>query len=502
MAMANCVGIMNFCYNAVHVRTRGSSRRGIGGFAMSGVGAARQGIAASYGEAAGRSMSLRFRLVMIPALVLGLGVAVAIGATMHGARARVQAEVGSSMRLGRTLVEEALPDIEKATDPRAALASLAAALPRTRHVTLTVWRSGDTAPIGTAAALPGEGREAPAWFSRIVNPRTAVDTVDVTVKGRKYGEILIAPHPDDEVAEVWDEFKLFTSLFAGLALATVALIYWSLGLALRPIHVLADGMDQLEHGHFDAHAAPTSVTELRRIGERFNSLARALERLAADNRRLMERLIAVQETERKELARELHDDLGPRLFGIKADAVCILRAAGGEEIAARARSIGELVDGIQQLNRRFLARLRPLILDEMGLSEALRQLVDSWQERNPEIACTLALSGPAEVADEAVGLTAYRVVQECLTNVARHAGAGTVTVRVACDADGKDAAQPGMLRISVEDDGKGLPPDHRFGFGLLGMSERVRSLGGSLDLARAPGGGTIVSVAIPLARQG
>ena len=308
----------------------------------------------------------------------------------------------------------------------------------------------------------------------------------------------MSSHPEDEIVEIWDEIKEQLLLLAVVSLLTGTLILVTVTIALRPLRELALGFDRLERGELTGLPRPIRVTELRRIGEQFDGLARSLQRVTADNHHLIDRLISVQEAERKEIAHELHDEFGPSLFGIRADVACILKwAAAGEsrltDIRDRATSISALVDGIQRLTVQMLARLRPLVLDQMGLAEALRQLTMTWRERYPDIAWSLQLQPGIDVADEELALTLYRVVQECLTNVVRHAGATDVAVVLEANAD--------MIHVAVRDNGRGLTPDVRFGLGLLGMSERVRSLGGRLLVGRGDMSGGLVEAFVPAVRR-
>jgi two-component system sensor histidine kinase UhpB len=160
---------------------------------------------------------------------------------------------------------------------------------------------------------------------------------------------------------------------------------------------------------------------------------------------------------------------------------------------------------VQQINRRILRRLRPIALKEIGLEAALSELVFLWRERNPQTQWSLEVSKSAEQIGEAESLTVYRMVQECLTNAARHADATRVEVRVdrlAADAAAiKDLEFPGRrgaIYVSVRDDGKGMPEQPSGGFGLLGIGERVRGMGGMLRISNPASGGTIVEAAIPV----
>ncbi len=451
--------------------------------------------------------SLRARLIAIPGAILLIGLAVTFAVTLHSARLRVATETGAALSVGRSLAALTLRAVE--AGPEAGMLDrLTASLPKLRHVRLIVRADGAAeAPAVVASA------RVPRWFARLFAPPPASATVPVLAGGRAIGEIEIIGNPLDEIAEIWTEMRFLAGLMAALALSIVALLAWSSGVALRPLRRLAEGLDRLGQGRFEAISPPIRLVELRRIGDTFDRLAAALARVTADNHHLIDRLISVQEEERKEIARELHDEFGPALFGIRAELACILRAAGGpdgetraadtrtEEIKARAREITALVDHIQRGNARMLERLRPLILDHMGLAEALRQLVMGWEERVPRLQFSLALPPVLPALDERVGLTLFRAVQECLTNTVRHSGAEHVAVRLAL----RQAGLPGgAIEATVEDDGSGFAPDQRFGFGLLGMSERARGLGGEVrigagspEIGRA-GKGARVEISIPL----
>ncbi len=330
-------------------------------------------------------------------------------------------------------------------------------------------------------------------FSELLAPRPQHDSFPIVVRGQTVGRVLMQSNPSDEINEIWSEVQLLAALLGGLWVLITAMIFWAVGLSLRPLRNLAEAFDSLEHGHFQPLPV-IQVAELRRIGARFNSLGRTLERVTADNHLLIDRTMSVQEAERKEIARELHDEFGPALFGIRADAACITRwtkegSARARDIEERSLSIAGLTDGIQKITYRMLDRLRPLVLEQMGLREALRQLVASWQERYPDTTWSLRLSPSLGECGELVGLTLYRAVQECLTNVVRHANANAVTITI--EADGE------AIRMSAGDDGRGLPADFRFGYGLLGMAERIRQLRGRLIVRGGPEGGTLVEIVIP-----
>jgi two-component system sensor histidine kinase UhpB len=222
--------------------------------------------------------------------------------------------------------------------------------------------------------------------------------------------------------------------------------------------------------------------------ERRLAVERELGDALAENRRLSQKYLLAQEEERRSLARELHDELGQCLNAIKLDATAIRNHpdAASREIAASAQSIIDVSSRVYDVTRGLMERLRPVALDELGLADALRHLVSEWQRRNPGVNCTLDLHGRLEELGEEINMSLYRVVQECLTNVTRHARASAVQVRV----EGAGPPHAG-LSICVSDDGVGMPAraDRRAGLGLLGLRERIEALGGRFELAeRAPHG--------------
>ena len=225
---------------------------------------------------------------------------------------------------------------------------------------------------------------------------------------------------------------------------------------------------------------------------------RELAGALAENRLLSQKYLAAQEEERRSLARELHDELGQCLNAIKLDATTIRNhaAAPSPEVAERAQAIIDVSSRVYDVTRGLMERLRPVGLDELGLADALRHLVSEWQRRNPGTGCALELRGQLEELGEDINISLYRVVQECLTNVTRHARASAVEVRVEGPAPAAEE-----LRVCIRDDGVGMPAGggRRTGLGLVGLRERVEALGGRLTVGERAPHGVEVLVRIPAA---
>jgi signal transduction histidine kinase len=221
-------------------------------------------------------------------------------------------------------------------------------------------------------------------------------------------------------------------------------------------------------------------------------LARAL----AENRELAQRHLQAQEAERKHFARELHDELGQYLNAIKLDAVSIRDHAGREPepAAGAAAAIVASVDHVHAAVSDMIRRLRPVGLDELGLPAAIESCVDSWRQRAPATRFSLAFDGKLDGLGETLDLTVYRLIQEALTNCQRHAGARRVDISL----QRRTAAGADELVLSVADDGRGMAPGARKGFGVSGMQERVEMLGGRFSVVSEPGRGLRVEAHLPL----
>jgi two-component system sensor histidine kinase TtrS len=227
--------------------------------------------------------------------------------------------------------------------------------------------------------------------------------------------------------------------------------------------------------------------------------------LLGENRMLVGNSLVVQENERRHLARELHDELGQCITAIQADAEIISGFAAhcDSRLVKSAQAIKDVSTRIYDFVHSTMLRLRPNILEDLGLAETLREEVDAWRQRHPDTHCTLSINTDLDGLNEHTEITIYRIIQECLTNIAKYAHASTVTI----DFDRIDFAQPAetdtplvpALRLTVRDDGVGMDPKTRGrGLGLIGIRERAGALDGMLSLQSTLGQGVAIVVTVPL----
>lgn len=299
--------------------------------------------------------------------------------------------------------------------------------------------------------------------------------------GRRFAEFV--PVADRELFAAFLE-RVFNS-------STVETLELELKLANRQslfahVEAIADGSETT------CRAVIVDITARQQAEQRADELLR-------QNRSLTRRMFNVQESERRVLARELHDELGQWLTAIQAEAEAIRSNAGvnrDNRLLLSAAAISDSAGEIHRLIRQMLGRLRPSLLDSLGLAESMQALTTQWKQHHPQIACDLEIKGDLHGVSESLGITAYRLVQEALTNVAKHSQAKRVTVKLSCSDI--DIGQQSCLRLTIADDGKGMDVQQvQSGLGLMGMRERVIAAGGEFNLSSEPRRGVQINVRLP-----
>lgn len=223
--------------------------------------------------------------------------------------------------------------------------------------------------------------------------------------------------------------------------------------------------------------------------------------LLNENRFLIGKSLAVQEEERHHLARELHDELGQCITAIQADASIINERAKScdPRLLASAAAIQDVAARIYEVVHSMMLRLRPSMLDDLGIVDTLKEEVDAWRERQPGTDYELSFDGNLSDLGEDVNITLYRVAQECLTNIAKHGQATRVSIELGIRTEEGEGRR---VELRIRDDGVGFGSRSRGkGLGLIGMRERVEGLGGLFHLSSAPGAGTAIAVELPLTEK-
>ncbi len=460
--------------------------------------------------AAGRwwySLPVRWQLMISISFISVGAVLLSILLAVVDARSRVEVEVTSSMELAQQLVNDMVDRLAADGQTTELLDVIPEQLKYVRHARILV-SDGHGELVQVAPETSVESRvlahpeRAPQWFADLVGPMVGTREVRVVLGANRMGTIVIVGEPRDELGEVWEEVSRRAVIWLGITAMMLALLYVVLGRLLTPLINLAGGMHELEDGHYGTRLSEPPVRELAAIAGRFNLLAEALEKARAENSRLYRNLIAVQEDERRQVANELHDEAGPCLFGITANASSIARLAEqagltqANPIKTRVEEILTVVSRLKTLNRDLLRRLRPVELGTISLEELVVSLVAGFERRHPEMTFTVVTSSLARGYGEAVDLTIFRCVQEALTNAMQHGRASRVHIEIWEEPE----PAPGwrLLQLIVQDNGKGFVSGATWGIGLTAMRERVRAIDGASKIVSSPERGTTISVTVPL----
>ena len=260
-----------------------------------------------------------------------------------------------------------------------------------------------------------------------------------------------------------------------------------LRISLRPLQRLRTLMERIDLLQPGERLEAAGARELNAVAEAFNAMLARLER---ERKTSSSRSVGREEAERRRLAGELHDQVGQGLTAVLLQLGSALAEASGpvrEELLEAQKITRENLEEV----RRIARRLRPTVLDDLGLSYALLALADAADEQDgTEIIRAVDTSLPR--LNEDVELAVYRIAQESLTNVLRHAGPTSITLIL-------DTTDQGKVRLVVEDDGRGMIyAAVAEGGGIRGMRERALAVGGQLMLSSRPGGGTRVTLEVPL----
>jgi PAS domain S-box-containing protein len=568
-------------------------------------------------------MSLRLRLTLIITVLIGLFTVVTGRIVIDDLRRSIREEMEAGTKVTLQLMGTVLyaSDIGQAESADYRLLSFLYSLGRVRAQEIRLYDDKGALRYVSPPSVYKAGRDAPAWFVRLVAP----ELPEIELKTAAGGRIIVKPDASRATLDGWDDVLGLLWLATVFLVVLNSAVFLLLGRALRPVKAVLAGLSGMEQGRFHVRLPAFPSREFDSIGHTFNRMADALEESLAENQRLAlvakqssdaiiihdlqgnisywnpaaerlfgyaqheivgrsatlltlpgregdvaESLEAVKarrlienletqrlardgrvldvalsaapmvdptsgevigeicslrditerkraqeaareleqnrrltqliqtrlEEERRTIARELHDELGQCVTAMKTIGTAIANRTQHElpEVHRNAQTIVQVSGHLYDVVHGIIRQLRPSALDHLGLQDALEDWVASWRQRYPEMECELSLAGDLSNLGETVNITVYRIIQECLTNVVRHAAATRAQISVRREGEG--------VEVAVRDNGKGIPErsqSESARFGLMGMRERVQALNGSFDIESRPGEGVCVRATLPLA---
>ncbi|MEL7049296.1 MAG: histidine kinase, partial [Pseudomonadota bacterium] len=419
-------------------------------------------------------MSLRSSLALSIFGVVLMTLMFGAGLTYLHAQSKVAEEMQAAIVVGARIAANAVDDAEEWSNPHRRMVRLVTDFHGDRHLRAK-WLAPDGAEIMTSApAAPSV--DVPSWFENLIRRPELEQAVELPAVFKDEGQLVLMTDQRNEIGEVWDDSLNTLTILGVFSVLVLLIVNAVIAWALRPLSRLVVAFQDMSHSLKPPRVPESGPRDLVQVYAGFNAMADQLAQTEAKNQRLNEQLQTVQEEERADLARDLHDEVGPFLFSTDVDASSITRLVEDnrhQEIPARVETMRESIRHMQQHVRDLLGRLRSDALVDVGLEDAIENLVGFWRQRYPEIVFDVAILDTS--FGEERDATIYRVVQEALSNAIRHGQPKTVSIEVVEGVNG--------ISIEVRNDGRDLPASVRSGaYGIAGMRERLTSLGGTLEV--------------------
>jgi len=440
-------------------------------------------------------VSLRLRLILSIGVALLASLALGGALTFWHAARQVQTEMQAAMAVGAHVAQNAIDDTQReGSDRRLRLERLISEFDGDRHLQASLVDRDNVVLLSSKPEPPSD--PVPGWFHQLLAGEPQVMQVKLPTEFEGYGGVVLATNPSNELAEAWSDIGLAFAVLTSFCILVLALVYWTLARGLRPLQDLIAAFVRVGQGDYGPRVPESGSAELARLGQEFNQMVARLSTMKLQNSRLNQQLASVQEDERTDLARELHDEIGPFLFAVGLDVSTMHQIMNSEPalhlaLAPRLEAIRDAVFHMQKHLKAILGRLRPTVLLDLGLAQAVDNLVDFWKGRHPDVAFDVEVARDSfgELMDDGI----YRIVRESLSNALRHGHPRRIEVSIRADTDE-------TVVITVADDGGGMMPSgSAIGFGIIGMQERAAALGGALTVDNCPGGkGVVVSAVLPL----
>ena len=408
-------------------------------------------------------MSLKLRLILSIAASLLLTLLLGGAVLFWQARTEAQNEIASSFRVTEHAIRVTLAsDMEHQVTVRQVIASIDG------HRNLRAFLFNEKNEVVASSRLGTVGESAPDWFAALIAPQPMVVKMSLPLPGYPC-TLLLKSDPANQAAQTWQFVRDAFGAMLLFSAVTLMCVWVVVEHSLRFFHRFQSGLRTISDGDYETRIAPAGGPDFVPLVEGFNHMAERLSSYAKKNQRLQAQILTVQDEERAEIARDLHDEVGPYLFAIQVDADAIAKS-GPPQARERAGAIREATLHIQRHVKHILRQLKPVNGLDFGLETAIDDLIAFWKQRHPDISFERQIASGLKL-DRRSEEAAYRIVQESMSNAVRHGHPQAIRIQV--------RQEYGDIHLTVDDDGEGFAAtQNREGMGLKGMEERVRALNG------------------------
>ena len=440
-------------------------------------------------------MSLRYqlniRILFASFCILILGGSLVI----WQARNSVENEINSSIHLAVQLISLSLSRDHQNTPTETDWLTELNSLKLTRHLSIELKKSnGQLVNLTQKSSDTDAGNRPPQWFINLIGAQFPKAEHQITTPSGEHITLFILANPLDEIKEVWQESIAFFSAIFFLTLFTFLAVQLVFSKAIYSIAAIVDALKTIETGHYQKKLPEFSSHEYDSIAKAINHMAGVLNDAQLQNRALTKHSLEIQELERQRLAQELHDELGQSLTAIKVMAVTATHEKA--QLHNITEAIIRISDHLITVVRSMMHQLHPLILTELGLKATLEDLLNLYLNRHPDINIVMSCCAEVDGLEQKITIQIFRVIQECLTNIVRHAQAKQVSINLDI-VESRGGRK--YFSLKVKDDGQGCSTAMiKSGFGLLSMGERIQSLGGEFAIQTQPKQGMCIMADIPL----
>jgi two-component system, NarL family, sensor histidine kinase UhpB len=429
------------------------------------------------------NMSLRTRLLTAIFMALLISFSLGTALAVWEAARSVHAEQEAALLNARQSTAAAMANLPEGQAGEDGMRRLVSAFDGSRHLQALL-----LGPDGArlAESQPAPAPATPAFLLTLIAP--TLKPVSLPVKGQGgVVQFRLVSEPLNEAAERWSELRARIAGFGFFFILAAILCSLTATRSLRPLTQLSHGMARIGRGETAPALPQAGPSETAALARAFNTMADALRAAQSRNRKLERQITTIAEEERAEIARGLHDEVGPLLFAINTFAAAIGRQVRTNDmapVAGQLDSIQQAVSRLQLQVRDMLGRLVQSEVAPADLASAVQELTTFWRSLRPEIIFTVAIDVPSQTLTESARECLFRAAQEGISNAVRHGNPGRITL----------AAQSanGWTTLRIADDGRGGPEGA--GMGLPGMRARAAALGGHVTIEKSPGWTVIISI--------
>ena len=350
-----------------------------------------------------------------------------------------------------------------------------------RHLKIQFFNNQDILLEETSNTLD-EIKPPPYWFIFLIEKLSEeiyFSKINIDQRGEMTGYILIKPEPIYEYAEIWQQIKVGLWIIGSFLILINIVVLILFSHMIKPINKIIEGFEKLEAGNYKSKINKSNILELDIIGKKFNSMINNLRQSNDKIHKLSQNLINVQEQEKSELARDLHDELGQSLTALQAEAASISKSTKKSSRDDAIFNVIQLSKNMMLSTREIIKKLNLGLIEDLGLESALIELFENWKRRFKGVKFEYKIEDKALrkiTKQETAHL--YRIFQEALTNIAKHSEPKNIKITV------KSLDRGNKTRILISNDGIKSNLVNNEGLGLIGIAERVDQINGSLEVIK------------------